>query len=291
MSIKDITPNEKKFCNDAMKSRGDRVIFHYWVEKKKKHNNNKTEKRLLVFGKYRMLSIAKTLTGKKVIKRDGHYWDLKNITSLVQTSAVITFNDWKIGFECDKVGNIIQSILTTTKSIFYNFPKDVLYEQKICSSVKIVIKRQESVFQTPIGGGLLEIYSAACSYFEVPIDNDVIEVLKNEINTSTTLHLGNIPGINNKGSNRYDVGPLFHSLKYNNYFTEIKLSNVHYKELLTHVSEMMQTNSTIQHLELVNLDLKEGYTEFSNSLKSNVDINLTSINFSIIKSVIQMLII
>eukprot|EP01115_Flamella_aegyptia_P006221 TRINITY_DN26208_c0_g1_i1.p1 TRINITY_DN26208_c0_g1~~TRINITY_DN26208_c0_g1_i1.p1 ORF type:complete len:139 (-),score=36.45 TRINITY_DN26208_c0_g1_i1:13-429(-) len=117
------TAGEKRFVQEVL-LRGEPPMWMQWVTKRKR---DKVQDRLLVVGKYRVFSIKRTVTGKKVIRRVGHFFDLKEIFSSDIDKLVFKFRDFDIDVQGPGAGTeLVYNIRCAMQIYTTSFPEYAL---------------------------------------------------------------------------------------------------------------------------------------------------------------------
>ncbi|KAJ3442199.1 leucine-rich repeat isoform f [Anaeramoeba flamelloides] len=136
------------------------------------------------------------------------------------------------------------------------------------------------------GNGFSEQYKAWCSYYETNASRAFLKFVQKECYENKNkskrklLNLSNFKRIDLYKDNSIDIYPIMAALKYNNYFIELKLSNIYRKDPITSISEVLEFNSTFSKMTLSGLESNEGFSKLGKAIRKNVNCQLTYIDLS-----------
>lgn len=108
-----------------------------------------------------------------------------------------------------------------------------------------------------------------------------IEYVQECYTTSTKeLNLNNILDVELKSSVSLNFLPVATSLRYNNFFTKLCLTNIPRKEAISVFASTITTNKCLTHVEFVGTEAEEGFGQFGEALEKNGESKVEYINFS-----------
>jgi len=108
--------------------------------------------------------------------------------------------------------------------------------------------------ELPPAGAFCEVYRAWCNYYLVKPSEELIHfVLDSVVETPRYLDLAECPGVEPGTSISFDLAPVFSSLRFNQYFQTVCLSDIPAPNAMQLLAGCMKTNCTITRLVLTNL--------------------------------------
>eukprot|EP00003_Mantamonas_plastica_P031952 TRINITY_DN849_c0_g2_i2.p1 TRINITY_DN849_c0_g2~~TRINITY_DN849_c0_g2_i2.p1 ORF type:complete len:642 (-),score=163.56 TRINITY_DN849_c0_g2_i2:1040-2965(-) len=273
MTYREITAGENTFVRDLLSEYDETIHWIGWIKKEKRE---KIDERLLVVGDYRVFTIKRGLTGKKSIRRDGHLYELQDITSKGKEQVLLTFSQFFIDIQSPQSPEIIQAIRQAYAPLTINWPEEAMFSMDIPDSRLLEIEPPEVR-----GGGFIECYQAMCNRHLVPVSLEVVRHVEDCIDQDVReLDLSDIPGIELNTSLTFDLKPIVGALRYNTYFNKILLKNVPRKDAVLKMAETTMCNSTITSLTLSGVQASEGFVALGNSMTKNPDIPLAYLDLS-----------
>ncbi|KAJ3425039.1 leucine-rich repeat isoform f [Anaeramoeba flamelloides] len=136
------------------------------------------------------------------------------------------------------------------------------------------------------GNGFIKGYKAWCSYYKTPISKAFIQFVKDGCfgnknkKKKRILDLSNFKRIDLYMDNSVDIYPIISALKYNDYFREIKLTNVYRKDPIMLIGDVLETNYSIERINLSGLESNEGFARLGQAMRINQNCQLTYLDLS-----------
>jgi hypothetical protein len=190
---KDPTQGELEYVKSLLN--GDDPIWCKWVTKRK---YGKAQDRLIAVGKYRIFSSKKTITGKKQVQRQGHYFDLVQIQSSDVDKVVFKFKEFEIDIQEANAGTeLIGAVRRALQMISYHFADYALPTINYMPSERQV-PDLPAIDPGP-ADGLTATYLAFCDYYDQPPCQEIISYTKDLVaNNSRDWVMDKLPGIERK---------------------------------------------------------------------------------------------
>eukprot|EP01114_Cavostelium_apophysatum_P016774 TRINITY_DN4838_c0_g1_i1.p1 TRINITY_DN4838_c0_g1~~TRINITY_DN4838_c0_g1_i1.p1 ORF type:complete len:762 (+),score=166.73 TRINITY_DN4838_c0_g1_i1:103-2388(+) len=276
VSNKEVSSADRKYAA-SLTDGEDSLFFVRWICKRKK---TKLQDRLLILGQYRIYSVKQTLTGRKQIRREGHYYDLLKIISHSNNELLLKFKSFEIHIMGeDTVDEIVNMIRSLTRTIFYGFPAQSMPQYDVpLERIKPWEPLEPSEFE-----GVVDIYKAYCNYYATPVNPAFMQFIENLTfgkDEPRDLPLDQCSGIDGENELSLNLRPVMSALRYNTFFTGIVLRKVSRKDVIMVLSNAMRFNTTIEKIILSDVDASEGCVELGQALRANHNSSLAHIDLS-----------
>ncbi|PRP86229.1 hypothetical protein PROFUN_05745 [Planoprotostelium fungivorum] len=271
--------------------KGGSALYMKWVTKR--NCNNVFQNRLIVVSNdYRIYSLKKTLVGKMAVQREGHLFDITQITSSEPNKMVIRFQGFDIDITETSVGDLLQTIANEYHKISNGFSKKVSIDWSIIPNTRlptpqsfgksVTSPRLNLIADFGPSKGLLNTYEAWCGYLNVKPQPAVTSYINDRTsNGSTDFVFSDLTGIDSDGSNGLMLRPLFLSLRSNPYFRSLRCNHVRREEIVLSVVNIMAANQYVNKLELIEMGASsDAFAALGHSLVNNPDHSLDEINLS-----------
>jgi len=273
---KELTEGERRFVQQTI---GENPVLVQWV--KKKNRKKVVQDRLLVVGKYRVYSIKRTKAGKKQVQRMGHLFSLVEIFSDDLDMVELKFKDFKLVAQATNIGIDLPRILMNLYNKFgYTFSEKV-YPKIVFLPEGRNPPALDEVY-LGIAHGFVETYLAACDFFNIPANSDVVLHMEDIAGAdSHQLKLSKFIGIAaNHTEYAFSLVPVFAALRHNTFFSSLSCHEKTRKEFVTLLADAMLFNKTLTSINVEGLETEEGWTQFGESLKVNPSCSLVELCLS-----------
>eukprot|EP01114_Cavostelium_apophysatum_P002493 TRINITY_DN12224_c0_g1_i1.p1 TRINITY_DN12224_c0_g1~~TRINITY_DN12224_c0_g1_i1.p1 ORF type:complete len:1028 (-),score=318.37 TRINITY_DN12224_c0_g1_i1:107-3190(-) len=270
VSFSFLTASERQFVKSLLDERHEEAIFINWVDKKKR---NKVQKRLLIVGMNRILSVKPS--GK--VAREGHSLDLVEIKSPDQKELELVFKNFSIVASTEQSDDIINSIRRAYEYNFFCLPEQVRFKTDVVPRSRLV---DVSIGDEYACGGFVGTYRSFCDYHHIPVHSSLPWDIENLYNNTKILDLSKIK---EEYDEPLELLPILEALKYNRHFTSLimKKFKTDKKEVVNALAELLKENVTLTHLTISGLStFKEGYLTIMEGLFNGVGSNITYFDFS-----------
>lgn len=278
----ELTAGERRFVEAAMGARGDEVRWVAWVLKLKR---DKVQDRLLVLGRYRLLSIKRSkVSGKKAIQREGHYFDLTrvrvgDVPGLGSTGVTFEFGGsppFVVEVSTPRAQEVLDAFRDARRALGSGFKAD---------TPRLDAPSSQGWDQPDLGpcGGLVETYEAWCNYYQLKPNHGLVQNLKDtEAAGKDELALSSCPGIELRTDYSINLLPLFSALNNNTYFTALSLSSIAgRREAAALLASTLEHNTHLQRVTLSGLDAQpDAFVAVGTALKKNTNNGLQEVDFS-----------
>ncbi|KAJ5077273.1 leucine-rich repeat isoform f [Anaeramoeba ignava] len=278
-SLKTVTIEDRALIDSLMKNKKEKVLFYTWIRKQK--TEKKIEDRILIITKYRVLTIGKRKGGiKKKICRNGHLFELKELTSFNDQHVLMVFEKFRIDAYSTESDEMVETILTNYLTISQGFPPDLF--------VKFVCEPEGRLgpfdLKKKPGFGIAQMYKAWCNFHETIPNKEFIsfmikDTISNEEMETTALDFTKFPGTVTLLSNSKDIDPIIDTLKYNKYFRTLIIKGIK-KDLITSISRSIRENTTLSRITLSGFNSSSGIDLLGQALESNKNLPLKYLDIS-----------
>eukprot|EP00027_Filamoeba_sp_ATCC50430_P005257 CAMPEP_0168554154 /NCGR_PEP_ID=MMETSP0413-20121227/7628_1 /TAXON_ID=136452 /ORGANISM="Filamoeba nolandi, Strain NC-AS-23-1" /LENGTH=804 /DNA_ID=CAMNT_0008584875 /DNA_START=114 /DNA_END=2528 /DNA_ORIENTATION=- len=272
---KDPTQGELEYVKSLFN--GDDPLWCKWVTKRK---YGKAQDRLIAVGKYRIFSSKKTITGKKQVQRQGHFFDLVQIQSSDVDKVVFKFKEFEIDIQEQNAGTeLITTVRKAIQLISYHFADYALPTINFMPPERQV-PELPAIDPGP-ADGLIATYLAFCDYYSQTPCPEVMSYTKDLVtNGSRDFALDKLPGIERK-ENPIDFLPLRAALRHNTYFTSFTFKNINRRDIADGIHDTMLHNVTISKLQLSAVHVGDSaVVNLGTALKKNQHHALTDLDLS-----------
>jgi len=246
VSFSFLTANDRKVVKSLLEDRHEEAFFVNWIEKKKR---NKVQKRLLIIGMNRVITIK---PGGK-IARNVHLLDLLEIKSLEPREIELIFKSFSIVATCDQTDDIITSIRHAYEYNFYEMPENLRFKVNVHPASRLAIISKATQTDSN-GGGFVGTYRSLCDYYNLTPNEeicwDIDNLYENNRMFDLSKFLEQYDPQQSFGSN--DLLPITHALRYNRFFTGFTLRNMKLekKEVIVGLAEFLNCNALLSSLTL-----------------------------------------
>jgi len=243
--------------------------------------------RVLVIGKHHIWVLSRSSGKKKCqVLAEFHFFGIRSVKHNADACR-ITFalrsnapKETTLDYQYTANSSIFSSIVECVKQITYGFPDNHL---NITSTAPMP---EPELPETDEYEKVVSNYYAQCSFMKVPINNQLLEYVKNQINNdSHDLDLTSVPVIMKESSER--VGstvqflPLLSALAYNTRFYSLDVSGCQSAHAMRYIARYVLHNTTLTKLVARNVTSSdEGMSQFWDHLAHNTESALQLIDFS-----------
>ncbi|KAF2072969.1 hypothetical protein CYY_005709 [Polysphondylium violaceum] len=284
---------EKKFIEDSLGQVGglfgESICHSVWVDANKSPTSAGSgfNKRLIVVGKYKLLSLKKGTFGKSV-ELEFH---LYNIQEICQTEGedVITIkyqgeNGEALGITIkgavEKLSMLIKELRTSYRRITVGFGENYLMKLNVPDS-KILDLPEPFIPSAALG--YIDCYIAHSYFYKTVGTLDFvryIESLATSDGNTTELDFTQCAGIDPNSELSFNLFTAIASLRHNTYFKSIVLSTLPHANIINALGMCLETNKTISKLAISNLRIEQSFQALANGLNKNPDNAIQALDFS-----------
>lgn len=300
LNLRSIKDNERRYALEQLQQcdnlrEGEVPLFIGMVKRTRlpETKKQKPTRRVLVIGKYRILSIVRKKLGGHKISRNFHLLELIEINQQERDKASFTFvaaNDKKqrlagIVLYGAAVPEIIYCLRIAYLRITCGFPTDYGFTLRAPSALLLPLDAQYTQMDPEVVGpanGFIETYLAQCNYLGVEPNNQLVQFICDLwAKHITELNLTLCPGFEPKSAVSFHLEPIIGALTHNTYFKSITIEDVARKEALHAVIMALRFNQTLTKITLAYLpDLSaENCMELRNAVINNPHIKIQMLDF------------
>ncbi|KAN0041978.1 hypothetical protein ACTFIV_004534 [Dictyostelium citrinum] len=274
---------EKKFIEDSLgvtsQSFGEQITHTLWVEANKSPNisGSTFNKRLIVVGKCKILSIKRGTFGKSV-ELEFHLYNVSEICAESEDSFTIKYNgenNEQLGITIkaplDKLQILIRAIRTSYRRITCGFPET--------SMLKLNLPENKLIdFEVPLimssAHGFVDGYIAHSYYYPKVYKSvgtlDFIRLIDALYsNDVTEIDFTQMAGIEPSSELSFNLFTAITSLRNNTYFKSVNLSGLPHANVINAIGMCLETNKSITKLNLSNLRVEQSLQPLANGLVKN----------------------
>eukprot|EP00026_Physarum_polycephalum_P003537 Phypoly_transcript_03550.p1 GENE.Phypoly_transcript_03550~~Phypoly_transcript_03550.p1 ORF type:complete len:737 (+),score=126.18 Phypoly_transcript_03550:107-2317(+) len=275
---KELTSGEKVFINSFLREPPQWIR---WV--KKTNPKNAIQPRLMVVTKYKVYSIKRNKMGKKQIVREGHLYNLKEVSTDDIDRCVLIFKEFKIVAHAPNLGIDLPKVVL---QCFYN----ISFTFSEAAFPKVTMSPAErsppAIDRTPPGpaAGFEEVYLAQCDFLGAAPSQDII-IMVDDLFASgnTSLDLDLCTGIEKDHQYALNLSPIFAALRHNTFFTAISLhEKSRANEAIRGLADILTHNITLTSVDVSGTECSsdEAWEAFGEALRANQRNALLNLNLS-----------
>ncbi|KAJ5067554.1 hypothetical protein M0811_03014 [Anaeramoeba ignava] len=283
--------SDKKEVTDKIKSTisnllpGEKIQFLEWITKQKA--KNKVEDRLVVLTSYRVITFGKRKTSIKAkICRNGHLFDLKELTSFDDKKLKAVFKDFELEITSEKANEITETILKNYLKISLGIPEEHYLKFSCIPEGRL----GPFDIETSQADGFLDAYNAWSNYYSTPPNSEFINFVQKEIlsgNDEEKKRIFDLTGLKNLDKfaqeQNNSIAAIFAALRYNPFFNQLIVRNVAKRDIISLASMTISWNCNLTKITLSGTNTSEGFEKFGESLQQNKKLPLTHLDLSINK--------
>jgi len=282
---------EKKFIEDSLGQVGglfgESICHSVWVDANKSINSAGSgfNKRLIVVGKYKLLSLKKGTFGKSV-ELEFHLYNIQEI-SQTEGEDVITIkyqgeNGEGLGLTIkaptDKLSILIKEIRTSYRRITVGFGENFLMKLNVPENKILDLPEP---FNPSAGGGFIDCYIAHSIFYKTVGTLDFVRYIESlSQSDNTELDFTQCAGIDPNSELSFNLFTAIASLRHNPYFKSIVLSSLPHANIINALGMCLETNKTISKLAISNLRIEQSFQPLANGLNKNPDNAIQALDFS-----------
>ncbi|EGC31125.1 hypothetical protein DICPUDRAFT_99316 [Dictyostelium purpureum] len=281
---------EKKFIEDSLGVVGgifgEQITHTVWVEANKSPTLAGTgfNKRLIVVGKYKLISIKKGTFGKSV-ELEFHLYNVSEICSESEDSISIKYNGENgeplgvsIKGPLEKLQHLVRAIRTSYRKITCGFSEQTV--MKINLQENKMIEFEEPLIMSA-AHGFTDTYIAHSYFYKTVSTLDFVRMIEALYSTDCNeLDFSQCPGIDPASELSFNLFTAIISLRHNTYFKSINLSCLPHANITNAIGMALETNKSITKLNLSNLRVEQSFQPLANGLIKNPNNSIQSIDLS-----------
>jgi len=275
----DFTLGERKAFEAQLSLHNDTQLFVSKIQLIVDPKKRKNEERTLVIGKHRLYFFK---SGK--FTNDCHLLDILEVSSPSGNQLSIKMKSLTISLAdpCpeqqvdDIITNLYLAHATTFPGKADSFSMDISPEDRARKYRASVEKLQ------PLCSGFVDGYQSLCDYHGCSPCLDISWDINNlyVLNDVTDFNLNDL-SLRQEKLSVTDIRILMQALTFNSWFTTLTIENLRLEKEFTSISEVLQSNRSLQTLNLRNIEAtKDTFQMFANSFSANRFLQITSIDFS-----------
>ncbi|GAM28131.1 hypothetical protein SAMD00019534_113070 [Acytostelium subglobosum LB1] len=291
MSTEEIDP---KFIDECLGNVGgvfgEANTFNVWVEANKTPTPAASgfNKRLIVVGKYKLLSLKKGAFGKS-IELDFHLYTITELnyidndeTIVIKYQVEVNEQMQQMGMSIkaplDKLQQLIRAIRTSYRQITVGFPSSNMF--KLNYPEDKLLPFEGPLVMSP-AHGYIDTYIAHSFFYKTNSTLDYVRYIEALAqNESDVLDFTHCPGNDPTSEISFNLFTAITSLRHNTYFKSIDLSGLPHANIISALGMCLETNQSITKLNLSNLRIEQSFQPLANGLAKNPTNKVQIIDFS-----------
>ncbi|EGG16730.1 leucine-rich repeat-containing protein [Cavenderia fasciculata] len=279
----DLLGNIEQFVEESLGTIGglfgEENTHQVWVDANKSPTPSGSgfNKRLIVVGKYKLMSLKKGAFGKS-IEIECHLYNISEIMYLDNDETIVikyinpeTPNDLGLGITCkaslEKLQNLVLAIRKSYRQITCGFPQE--HSFKLTFPDNKLLPYDTPLVMSP-ANGFIDTYIAHSYFYKTVSTLDFIRYVESIVqNGSTELDFTQCPGIDPTSEISFNLFTAIVSLRHNTYFRSVDLSGLPHANIISALGMCLETNRTLTKLNISNLRIEQSFQPIATSLVRN----------------------
>eukprot|EP01132_Coremiostelium_polycephalum_P004896 gene4896-6105_t len=282
---------EQKFIEDSLGVVGglfgEEIIHTVWVDANRSPTSAAStfNKRLVVVGRYKVISIKKGAFGKSV-ELEFHLYNISEITQETDEIINIRYQNTEtneqlgITIKCpvEKQQHLIRAIRTSYRKITCGFSDQNLFKLNLPESK--ILEYETPLVMTP-ANGFIDSYIAHSYFYKTVSTLDFVRYIEALVQNDTLeLDFTQCAGIDPTSELAFNLFTAITSLRHNTYFKSINLSGLPHANIVSAVGMCLETNKSLTKLTLSNLRIEQSFQPIANGLNKNPDNVIQALDLS-----------
>nr|AFD02108.1 RNI-like leucine-rich repeat-protein A [Raperostelium minutum] len=265
---------------------GEEITHTVWLDANKSPNSTQTgfNKRCIVVGRYKLLSIKKGTFGKS-IEAEFHLYNIIEISQ--ETDDIINIkysneNNEQLGItvkgSLEKLQGLLLAIRASYRRITVGFTPESCMKLTVAENKLLELKPFDEISDA---NGFIDCYIAHSYFYKTISTLDFIRYIQALFHTdSEDLDFTQCAGIDPTSELSFNLFTAISSLRHNTYFKSANLSGLPHANIVSALAMCLETNKTLTQLNLSNLRIEQSFQPIANALNKNTHNSIQSLDLS-----------